>query len=108
MMILREQVQIQAQYSEIQIQIQLDHAEIETTIWLCSFKYIREKLHEQGKILCYLIRLWNLCRKLYWYLINIGHSHEKIIWESDANQVMIGVLVFEKVNTFLFNKYLDH
>jgi len=24
-----------------------------------------------------LKRLYNLCRKLHWYLINIGHSHEQ-------------------------------
>ena len=34
MMILREQVPIIWQYSEIQIQTQLDHAEIEGTTWL--------------------------------------------------------------------------
>jgi hypothetical protein len=34
MMILREQVPIIEQYSEIEIQTQLDHAEIEGTTWV--------------------------------------------------------------------------
>ena len=44
MMILREQVPIQEQYSEIQIQTQLEHAEKERTMWIGSFKFLGESL----------------------------------------------------------------
>ena len=46
-------------------------------MWLWQLYLPGEKLHEQGKFLSYLQRLYNLSRKLHWYLINIGHSHEQ-------------------------------
>lgn len=34
-------------------------------------------LDKQGKFLSSLQRLYNLCKDLQWYLIDIGHSHEQ-------------------------------
>lgn len=76
MMILREYVPIQGQYSKIQNQTQLDHAEMERTSWLCSFKFLGKSL--MSKFLSYLLRLYTLCSNHHWYLINICYSYEQI------------------------------